>query len=903
MDSKVNCKEHVLKVNNHELVDNGHTSYFSKMPPATAEQLTIAKVLSRPDNDVNIRCYVVQLQELTECTEDQAVTALYDCENNIERAVELVLDQFRCGATEEWHTTVSKRGKTRHSQSAPEPGPDMTAPQKKAPKPKLEKHVENQDKFSGQNVSVSPPVNVTKNSNSHPEKFKKPGTKKKNPHRTDAVASDRAFIPPQSRSDDVLCNSSKQLPERKSRVESEAWDPYADCGEWEGDSIEIVNSNASIAMGLQEAVSLPPELFHDSPSCSEKNLNADYNSHVDDVQNLTKDPDALDAEALFASFAKSKPPPRAFTGKLETSLFFAPELLPSEQFNWKPTFGGECPGSQFNTNTTAILSPGQISNNTDEPLRSQNDSRNVQTSTDRPDCSPKQFSFPQISQQSHSSDFELKNASLGVLLDPPPKTEEKISSVPTDYPSRHYDEQMVSKVALSYPINHNKQTPSMVARTTSDKPSYLEPNIKNYLLDGLPDNMNKMNVGEVTGQSTKDQFLIQNNAQSSLAPFSHGQNEQHMIPHLNKIPASHASTHVSGHTQQVNNSQATHLPPGMPHFISQFAPPAYHMFNLPGGSSTTPAIFDLDHLQLLQQQRMLYDMHLQHQAATTAQSLLTANADSSASAKPVSHNLSNPMGHVTAPNTGMRPDMLTTALGHTPQMMTPGHPYFPYPGFVLMNGYPNPFLNQQQPNSDNPQVQNPGQCASPITQHQSQLNQAQSYNNLKQLGNGVGNYEDLLDVKYGDPSKQVGFKTSSNPPNYSSFQSQGMSLDSVGGKLSSASHSNNGSLVQNFNHGNSNSHAQHFSPQFYASVSGSPYMNTVAAAVAAAAAAKHAPNNSSTVSTNQSNPNIGVATNQSGAVTGQNQIHLPGNPSQGMVLGNAGQSLHHQRAPIPHAQH
>ncbi|CAH8532855.1 unnamed protein product [Schistosoma mattheei] len=111
MDSKVNCKEHVLKVNNHELVDNGHTSYFSKMPPATAEQLTIAKVLSRPDNDVNIRCYVVQLQELTECTEDQAVTALYDCENNIERAVELVLDQFRCGATEEWHTTVSSVAK------------------------------------------------------------------------------------------------------------------------------------------------------------------------------------------------------------------------------------------------------------------------------------------------------------------------------------------------------------------------------------------------------------------------------------------------------------------------------------------------------------------------------------------------------------------------------------------------------------------------------------------------------------------------------------------------------------------------------------------------------------------------------------------------------------------------
>ncbi|CAH8503829.1 unnamed protein product [Schistosoma turkestanicum] len=903
MDSKVNFKEHIPKVHNHEFVDNEHTSYLSKMPAATAEQLTIAKVLSRPDNDVNIRCYVVQLQELTKCSEDQAVTALYDCENNIERAVELVLDQFRCGTTEEWHTTVSKRGKTKHTQSVSEQAPDTLVLQKKASKPKLEKSVENQDRITGQNGPVSPVI-VAKNPNSHPEKFKKSGAKKRSTHRTDTVPSERVSIPPQSHKNDALCNT-KQFPvERKNRNESEAWDPYADCGEWEGDSIEIVNSNASIAMGLQEAVSLMPELFHDDSNYSEKNLNADDNSHVDAVQNLTKDPDALDAESLFVSVAKSKPPPRAFAGKLDVSLFFAPELLPNEQLNWKPTFGGESLCSKFGSNAATILSPGKIGSNADEPLRVQNDSRTLRTSKDQPECSPKQFAFPQISQQSHPSDFEIKNTSLGVLLDPPSKTEEKVSSIAGDYPSRH--EQMVSKVALSYPVNHNKQPPSIVARTTTEKPNYLEPAIKNYLLEGLPDNMSKMNVGEVSGQSTKDQFPIQNNAQPSLAPFSHGQNDQHMIPpHLNKIPASHASTHVSGHTQQVNNNtQATHLPPGMPHFISQFAPPAYHMFNLPGGSSTTSAIFDLDHLQLLQQQRMLYDMHLQHQAATTAQSLLTANADSSTSVKPVSHNLSNSMGHVTAANTGMRPDMLTTALGHTPQMMTHGHPYFPYPGFVLMNGYPNPFLNQQQPNSDNSQVQNPGQCASPITQHQTQLNQAQSYNSLKQLASGVGNYEDLLDVKYGDPPKQVGFKNSSNPPNYSSFQSQGMSLDAVSGKLSSASHSNNGSLVQNFNHGNTNSHAQHFSPQFYASASGSPYINTVAAAVAAAAAAKHGPSNNSAVSTNQSNPNIGVATNQAGAVTGQNQIHLTGNPSQGMVLGNTGQSLHHhQRAPIPHPQH
>ncbi|KAK4471589.1 hypothetical protein MN116_005004 [Schistosoma mekongi] len=896
MDSKLNCKEH----SNYEFVENEHASCLAKMPTATAQQLTIAKILSRPDSDVNIRCYVVQLQELTKCSEDQAITALYDCENNIERAVELVLDTFRGGATEEWHTTVSKRGKTKHSQSVPDPGPEIEASQKKSVKPKPEKPVENQDKLLGQN-GPSPAVSITKSSNLHPEKSKKPSTKKKNIPRTDGVAVERVCLPPQSRSNDLLYNNLKPL-ERKNRLESEVWDPYADCSEWEGDSIEIVNSNASIAMGLQEVVSLPPELFHDNSHSSEKNSNTECDSNIDAIQNLTKDPDSLDAESLFVSAARSKRPPRAFTGNPNVSLFFAPELLPNEKFSWKPTFGCDLHAHKSNPNASAVTISGKIADSTDETLRAQNDSRSSRASKDPTDCNPDQFSYPQISQQQHSSDFELKSASLGALLEPTNKTDGKVSSIANDYPTRHYDEQIMSKVPLSYPISHNKQS-SMVPRPSSDKPNYLEPSLKSYLLDGVTDNINKLNVGETSGQSTKDQFSIQNNSQSSLNSFPHSQNDQHMIhPQVNKIPASQSTTHVSGHAQPVNNNaQATHLPQGMPHFISQFAPPAYHMFNLPGGSNTAPAIFDLDHLQLLQQQRMLYDMHLQHHAATTAQSLLTANPDSSAAGKPVSHNLPNPLSHVTAANTGMRPDMLTTALGHTPQMMTPGHPYFPYPSFVLMNGYPNPFLNQQ-PNSDNSEVQNPGQCASPITQHQPQMNQTQSYNSLKQLASGVGNYEDLLDVKYGDPSKQVGFKANSNPPNYGSFQSQAMSLDTVSGKLSSVSHSN-GSLVQNFSHGNSNSHAQHFPPQFYASVSGSPYMNTVAAAVAAAAA-KHGSSNSSAVSTNQSNSNVGVAPNQAGSVAGQNPMHLPGNPSQAMVLGNAGQSLHHhQRAPIPHPQH
>nr|CAH8850536.1 unnamed protein product [Trichobilharzia regenti] len=905
MDSRVNCKEQAPKVTNHEFVGNEHTSYLSKMPAATVEQLTIAKILSKPDTDVNLRSYVAQLQELTKCSEDQAVTALYDCENDIERAVELVLDKFRCGAEEEWRTTVSKRAKAKHSQTVTDVTPETAAPPKKASRPKVEKLPENAEKTVKQNGPVPSQTSVTKSSPVSHEITRRTSNKKKAPSKLNAAASERQGESQNERDGGVVCNNSKQLPsERKPKNESEVWDPYADLGEWEGESIEIVNSNASIAMGLQDAVSLPPELFHET-SNPEKDSNLESDVHVDTVQNLTKDPEALDADALFATTARSKPPPRAFTGKLDVPLFIAPELLPSSHFSWKPTFGGDSPAPKFSPVAPTLPNSGRISNEADELLREPSDPRTPRVPVEQVDCSPKQYTFPQISQQSHTNDFELKNASLGVLLEPT-KTEEKMGNITSEYSPHQYSEQMISEVSISYPINQKKQTPPMVTRTASDKPSYLEPSIKNYLLDSLPDGISKLNVGDVSGQNTKDQFPVQNNTQASLPSFPHGQSDQSIIPpQLNKVPVSHPNTHVSGHTQPMNaNTQAAHLPPGMPHFISQFAPPAaYHMFNLPGGSNTAPAIFDLDHLQLLQQQRMLYDIHLQHHAATTAQSMLTPNADA-ASAKTINHSLTNPMAHVTAANTGIRPDMLTTALSHTPQMMTPGHPYFPYSGFVLMNGYPNPFLNQQQPNSDGSQVQNPGQCASPITQHQPQTNQTQPYNSLKQLQSGVGNYEDLLDVKYGDPSKQVGFKTNSNQPGYGSFQSQGMSLDNVSGKLSS-SHSNNGSLVQNFNHGSSNSHAPpHFSPQFYASVSASPYMNTVAAVVAAAAA-KHGTNNSSTGNANQSNPNVGVTGGQTGGTgAGQNQIHLPGNPSQGMVLSNAGASLHHhQRAQIPHPQH
>ena len=396
----------------------------------------------------------------------------------------------------------------------------------------------------------------------------------------------------------------------------------------------------------------------------------------------------VDANDLFVTKAHSAVPPRAFKNIPDVPVFIVPGLIPSISTKYEPLFGGESLGSNSQRLTSLPVPSNLSSDSAQQTAISSSLPSHIPADVD---LAPSKYTYGQLSHPVQPGGFDLKNptSALTALLETSVKDNDKRDG--TEFSNRRFDSAISSK--NSFAANHKTQQPVPMGPGSPEQPNYLEPNLKNYL-DGLSDNITKLNVNDTVSQSSKpSQFTLQQSvtpSQQTLNSFQHNQNIQPM-PQLNKSSLPHSSSHSSGHAIQHSapNTQshqpAATLPPGMPHFISQFAPPAYHMFNLPGGSGATPTLFDLDHLQLIQQQqRMIYDMHIQQQAATTAQSHLTSNSDSASTSKTPSHNLTGSIGHVTAPSPGIRPDMLTPAMGHTPQMVAPGHPYFPYPGFVVM---------------------------------------------------------------------------------------------------------------------------------------------------------------------------------------------------------------------------
>ncbi|KAG5446268.1 hypothetical protein CSKR_110310 [Clonorchis sinensis] len=715
-----------------------------------------------------------------------------------------------------------------------------------------------------------------------------------------------------------------------------AWDPYTEYGEWGGEAIEVINSNASISRGLQEEVVLPDELLVDTDAHDmkyvrisnltlltraplEQPVESDTHSVNDELS--PKSISFADPDSIFVTKALSKTPPPAFTNLPDVPVFIVPEVLPKSISKWPFKFCGESCSS-----FKSILTPSLSTN----PLSPK---ENVHRTTQRAStCTPKamaeietqdycQFVPSPSPSKSKATNFDVnKPGGARSLLENPTTSDTKAELVPTTYPTNHFQNVNVAPKVSGTFSAPQKQTPTanFGSDGTSGQSNFLESSLKSYILDNLPSEMNKLSVSEPAQTTKVSQYSLQTSVPqaSSSSSFSHNQGgAASSMPHsVNKAQLPHISNHASIHAAQqptVSSASQAHqqtapVPPGLPHFIGQFAPPAY-MFNLSGGSGNAPTIFDLDQFQLLQQQqRMLYDMHLQHQAATTAQSHLTSTADAPTSSKSMTHSLPGTMGHVTAANAGIRPDMLTSAMGHAPQMMPTGHSYFPYPGFVLMNGYPNAFLNQQQQQSG--QDAGPGQGgaghgSSPISQHQQQPNSsAQSYSGMKSVNSG---YDDLFDMKYGDPAKQVGFKNTGNP-NYGSFQGQIPSTEVVGSKLSSSAHSTSGVLTQGFNAGSGT--GQPFSPQFYPSA---PYI-TAAVAVAAAAAASAQQHQAAHAggpvagSANQSNagaPSVNSSGTQVGSgAGGSNALHASNGANQAMILGPSGSNLHahhHQRSVMP----
>lgn len=914
-------------------VENGDC--LSKLPPATAEQLNIVRILSKPGDDVDLRRLVAQLKELTSCNEDQAVTALYDCENDLERAVELLLDRFRSGADEEWHTT-GKKLRAKHATEDHETSSHCHSLDGEVENERLNRSKVSSDS-SGKNDSglgyQSHPDKVSASAQSPgvQHDFSDTQSKKKDARGKMGISSPHASRTPVElgkgnsglgpRSDPVRGSSFKRhLTQSKS---TDGWDPYTEYGEWGGEAIEVVNSKASIACDFREDSSLPDGLFVDTDNPSVKTVDSLHSgesmAHSPDSDLSSKLSSLTDKESIFVSKASSKAPPPGFSSLPDAPVFIAPDLIVRASTQWKYKFGDVC--SPILPSTPGVpITPRAL-----RPPVSQTSQGNLLcTASSRPDLDSQMFS-PYVSSppsKLSNTNFTLdKSTTRGLLENPPMENNTVISN--TQYPEHFSSENLPTKSPATFPTSQNSQPASAGTFGTENgtgKSGFLESSLKNYMLDNLPGEMNKLSGGD----SSQNSKQVQHNLQTSTAQaqpigssFTHNQVHAPIQHHLPKGAIPHIPLHTSQQPLVSNPSQphqqAAALPPGMPHFISQFAPPAYHMFNLPGGSGNAP-IFDLEQLQLLQQQqRLFYDMHLQHQAATTAQSLLSSSEACSTSK---SNHITGPLGHVTAANPAMRSDILAPAIGHAPQMMPPGHSYFSYPGFVVMNGYTNAFLNQQQSSQDG-QVQTTGHSGSPLGQQQSQpTSSTQPYGGMKSV-NTVVSYDDIFELKYGDPSKQVGYKTNSHlPSGYGSYQPHVPSTDGVGNKISASGHPVGGVLTQGFNPNTSgigNSGPQQFSPSFYPPAA-APYLSAAVAVAAAAAASaqqqqQQQPMTGGASANSAGQPNTVGGGNQVGqGVTGPNQMHLSTNPGQPLVMGNTGPGLHHvhhqhhahQRSVIPH---
>lgn len=881
-----------MKIKGREHGSHENNDHLLKMPSATVEQLNIAKLIAKPSDDATLRHAVEKLQELTECSEDQAVTALYDCENNLERAVDLLLDSFRSETGDEWHTTGKRsKVKPRLSNEIDLPNRRANADREKV----QDSDADGVESVRGTSDAESNLSHTGVNGFDLPDSksiIPQDSTHPRRTHRDRNIPNvDAGGFRPRS---DVSSDAGQPSGDKKPRMKIsklDAWDPYAEYGSWGGGSIEVINSDASIAHGLQEENAIPAELLVD--------VDGEGTRHPNDITILEQPVasnneqfspsinEVIDAETLFVKHASSDRPPSAFVHIPNETVFFAPGILPDTPLKWQVKFGGELSVSSDKLSSrTACLSLSredspQLSTSRQEHVdEKKTPVRDLQAHSLVPSPSPK--SSPGRSTLEQSNETHNK-PNVGV----PSYSNEQFKNANT-----------IPKSVSTFSRSHGS---SFNTEGTAEQTGFLDPSFKNYLLDGLPNDLNSLNVTDSISHSGKPQFSLQppSGQSQQVTCVSYPQTQASVvtsIPHpMNKAPLSNISTHGSIHGTQhpiVSNAsqsqqqQTTALPPGVPHFISQFHTPAYHMFNLPGGSNNGPTLLDIDQFQFLQH------LHMRQQAATTAQSFLTSTSDAPSASKASGHSIPGSMGHVTAANQGMHPEMLASAMSHAPQMMTAGHPYPYYPGFLLMNGYPNPFVNQQQHVN---QEGNQNQTASVHSNSpQSQTgNQPQSYSNLKSVNApSVSSYEDLLELKYGDPAKQVGFKNNSNQSGYGHFQGQAVTSENAGQKMSG------GQMQPHFSAtAGGATHPQHFSPQFYQTPQ---YLQAAVAAVAAAAATAHQQANSGGTGSNQQNV-VGNGTGNAAAVSGPGQMHMSG-PAQAMVLGAANAGTMHARSVLPHQQ-
>uniref|UniRef100_H2YR65 UBA domain-containing protein n=1 Tax=Ciona savignyi TaxID=51511 RepID=H2YR65_CIOSA len=90
-----------------------NTMKNSQVAKATADQIRLAQMISNSgrDDDIEMHNNVAKIIEITGASEDNARTALYDANNDTNRAIELILEGGSLNQTNEWETATRKKGK------------------------------------------------------------------------------------------------------------------------------------------------------------------------------------------------------------------------------------------------------------------------------------------------------------------------------------------------------------------------------------------------------------------------------------------------------------------------------------------------------------------------------------------------------------------------------------------------------------------------------------------------------------------------------------------------------------------------------------------------------------------------------------------------------------------------
>nr|CDS31672.1 hypothetical protein HmN_000378640 [Hymenolepis microstoma] len=686
---------------------NSHKSVINA-PKATPEQIRLAKLLNNSNSEPSEELERKLSQECTTCSVETASSALRDADNDVQGAILLIIDG---NYKDSWLDPSTKKAKAKKQNEQ---------------KSKVEKEKEQPKITSSQSINNK---KATLNADAPKKPAKQNGTKK-----------------------------GGRQPSNKPHVELPSNDGWVlECGEWKGETIEIVNSCVDIPVNIQEdtellrlvttqEVDLPAE-----EEVKQEEVEAvaerfeESEKQIEERQIVKEEPISEEIDVaqlvkakLFSPYAQSATPPPCAHSNLP--VFFAPgsTVFPLRDETSSIQFGTnyvQIPPPNFNPNIFA----GQDLSRSKQaaPLTQQMSARiesfqEAFTATIPPQVTPV-APIIQSDQAFTSGSLQHPNITVSVQKESFSKIQE--SQAQATHP---HQSQTVNNFDNPYNCNllgelsQNMKNVNLQDMQLGKSDAFTQSSSSNQ-----PDNIptvtyqfpaSKPSVGGMPQQGQQIKPI------SIIPPSTGPQQTQQSMPPTQTAPLPHTLLHFPHLMSQLQQN--------MP-FFSFHQPPA----------TTTPPMIDYESMQAINQSRIVYEM--QNHASAPAQTVTNDSSNSNVS------NASDVM-----------PSNKPTNIPQPPQ--PPIHPvnttnsgfFVPYNlnnGMVFMNSYPNTFMGQQQQQAAvTQQNQNPSgphgaplshagnnQFAKPI----SAPTNFPPYQNMRQA-----NFEEMNDMFYSSLPKQMNFK-------------------------------------------------------------------------------------------------------------------------------------------------